>query len=86
MKKTRKHRYQIQNFNQVDFKQLAFDRFRSQADDPPVSLGAHVLNGKFGEGVVTSFGGRGSHAQVEVRFDQTGGKWLVWAFANLQAP
>ena len=64
--------------------QPAPNRFRSQADDLPVSLGARVAHGKFGEGVVTNFEGQGSHARVEVRFDNAGSKWLVWAYANLQ--
>jgi DNA helicase-2/ATP-dependent DNA helicase PcrA len=47
-------------------------------------LGQRVHHGKFGEGIVTNCEGQGSHARVEVRFDDAGSKWLVLAYANLQ--
>ncbi len=59
-------------------------RFRAEADELPVKLGARVVHAKFGEGVVTNFEGQGSHARVEVRFNEAGSKWLVWAYAKLQ--
>lgn len=51
----------------------------------PLRLGARVLHGKFGEGVVINYEGAGSSARVEVRFDDAGSKWLVLAYAKLQA-
>jgi len=53
-------------------------------DDFPLQLGDRVAHQKFGEGVVTSCEGNGSHARVEVQFDQSGNKWLVLAYANLE--
>ena len=53
-------------------------------DDFPLQLGDRVVHQKFGEGVVTNCEGNGSHARVEVQFDQAGNKWLVLAYANLQ--
>jgi DNA helicase-2/ATP-dependent DNA helicase PcrA len=39
---------------------------------------------KFGEGVVLMVEGQGSHARVQVNFENAGAKWLVVAYANLQ--
>ncbi|TNF37856.1 MAG: DNA helicase II, partial [Gammaproteobacteria bacterium] len=49
------------------------------------SIGQRVLHQKFGEGIVLNYEGQGSHARVEVNFDQAGSKWLVLSYANLQA-
>jgi DNA helicase-2/ATP-dependent DNA helicase PcrA len=48
-------------------------------------LGQRVMHAKFGEGVVTSSEGDGAHARVQVNFSDVGSKWLVIAYANLQA-
>jgi len=48
-------------------------------------LGSRVSHIKFGEGTVTSSEGDGAHARVQVNFDDTGSKWLVIAYANLQS-
>jgi len=47
-------------------------------------LGSRVTHAKFGEGIVTSSEGDGAHARVQVNFDDSGSKWLVIAYANLQ--
>ncbi len=49
------------------------------------SLGQRVQHPKFGEGVVLNAEGQGSSARVQVNFEQVGSKWLVVAYANLQA-
>ena len=47
-------------------------------------LGQRVAHRTFGEGVVLHLEGRGAHTRVQVNF--TGGaKWLVAAYAGLQA-
>jgi DNA helicase-2/ATP-dependent DNA helicase PcrA len=51
----------------------------------PFKLGQPVLHKKFGEGTVIAFEGQGEHTRVQVNFDQAGAKWLVLAYANLQA-
>ena len=51
----------------------------------PFALGQRVRHGKFGEGVVLSLEGDGAHARVHVNFAGTGAKWLVLAYANLEA-
>ena len=48
-------------------------------------LGQHVMHPTFGEGVVTHYEGRGSAARVQVNFASAGSKWLVLAYARLQA-
>ncbi len=50
---------------------------------PPLPLGANVRHATFGNGVVTDFEGNGTHARVQVNFDDAGSKWLVLAYANL---
>jgi len=48
-------------------------------------LGQRVTHAKFGEGVVLSYEGRGSHARVQINFKNGGSKWLVVQYANLEA-
>ena len=55
------------------------------ADRLPFALGQRVRHGKFGEGVVLSLEGDGAHARVHVNFAGAGAKWLVLAYANLEA-
>jgi DNA helicase-2/ATP-dependent DNA helicase PcrA len=49
-----------------------------------IALGQRVAHPKFGEGVVLSYEGAGSHARVQVNFERAGAKWLVLQFANLE--
>jgi DNA helicase-2/ATP-dependent DNA helicase PcrA len=48
-------------------------------------LGQHVRHPKFGEGVVLQCEGQGAQARVQVNFEGVGAKWLVVAYANLEA-
>ncbi len=48
-------------------------------------LGQRVRHARFGEGVVLDAEGQGASARVQVNFEQVGSKWLVVAYANLQA-
>ena len=50
-----------------------------------LKLGQRVMHNSFGEGIVLNYEGQGSHARVQVNFDQLGSKWLVLAYANLQS-
>jgi DNA helicase II / ATP-dependent DNA helicase PcrA len=50
-----------------------------------ISLGQRVAHKKFGEGTVTKFEGHGNHARVQVHFNDHGAKWLIVAYAKLQA-
>ncbi len=55
-----------------------------RGDDTGIQLGRRVRHGKFGEGVVLNLEGAGSHARVQVNFEESGSKWLVVAYANLE--
>ncbi|NGP53819.1 DNA helicase II [Thioalkalivibrio sp. XN8] len=58
-------------------------RFREEAPSG-IRLGQRVRHGQFGEGVVLSHEGHGSHARVQVNFEDAGPKWLVLAYARLE--
>jgi len=60
------------------------DRGHATLDVPVIQLGANVRHPTFGTGFVTDVEGSGSHARVQVNFEDTGSKWLVLAYANLQ--
>jgi DNA helicase-2/ATP-dependent DNA helicase PcrA len=51
----------------------------------PFRLGQAVMHPKFGEGTVLAFEGAGEHARVHVNFCDAGPKWLVVAYARLEA-
>ena len=67
-------------YNRKDFKEtkLEFE------DEIGISLGQRVLHKSFGEGVVLNYEGSGDSARVQINFDQTGTKWLVLSYANLE--
>ncbi len=46
-------------------------------------LGQRVRHSSFGEGIVVDAEGSGSHARVQVNFEDAGAKWLVLAYSNL---
>ena len=48
-------------------------------------LGQSVRHASFGEGVILSFDGEGERARVEIRFANSGTKWLMLGLAKLQA-
>jgi DNA helicase-2/ATP-dependent DNA helicase PcrA len=48
-------------------------------------LGQQVVHPKFGSGVVLSTEGSGNHARIQVNFESVGAKWLVLAYARLDA-
>ncbi len=56
-----------------------------QGQDWPFNLGQNVFHTKFGEGTIMAFEGAGEHTRVQVNFHTAGAKWLVLAYANLQA-
>jgi len=57
-------------------------------EESPVTgmrLGQRVRHGKFGEGIILDIEGQGTHARVQVNFEQQGPpKWLMLAYANLE--
>jgi len=48
------------------------------------ALGQRVRHQKFGEGTVLAFDGDGERTRIEVRFRESGTKWLMLTYANLQ--
>ncbi|HWM29404.1 MAG TPA: DNA helicase II [Woeseiaceae bacterium] len=46
-------------------------------------LGQRVRHSKFGDGVILNCEGQGAHARVQVNFENSGTKWLVLSYANL---
>ena len=49
-----------------------------------IRLGQRVRHKKFGDGVILNCEGQGTHARVEVNFENAGTKWLVLSYANLE--
>ncbi len=55
------------------------------AADTGLTLGQRVSHKSFGEGIVLHLEGRGENARVQVNFEADGIKWLVAAYAGLEA-
>jgi DNA helicase-2/ATP-dependent DNA helicase PcrA len=53
--------------------------------DAPFRLGQSVFHDKFGDGIVLNLEGDGASARVQVNFERVGAKWLMLAYARLQA-
>jgi DNA helicase-2/ATP-dependent DNA helicase PcrA len=53
--------------------------------DAPFKIGQTVHHSHFGSGTVLALEGDGKNARIQVRFNQHGAKWLVLAYAKLQA-
>ncbi|CAM3921193.1 DNA helicase II [Rheinheimera salexigens] len=71
-------------------KPTPFNRFSNQAshvafENTGFNLGQRVLHAKFGEGTVLNYEGTGAQSRIQVNFDQLGSKWLVTAYARLEA-
>ncbi|MBQ4839365.1 DNA helicase II [Pseudoalteromonas luteoviolacea] len=54
-------------------------------EDSDFNLGQRVLHAKFGAGNVLNYEGVGAQSRIQVNFDDVGTKWLVTAYARLQA-
>ena len=65
--------------------QPAYRQPESESDHGLFHLGQQVVHPKFGEGVVVNCEGQGAHARVQVNFAHEGAKWLVAAYARLEA-
>ncbi len=60
-------------------------RMAQATPDHGLSLGQRVHHNVFGEGTVLNYEGEGSQARIQVNFDSEGSKWLMMAYANLEA-
>ncbi len=54
-----------------------------QSNTSGMQVGQRVRHKKFGEGVVLDQEGSGKSARVQIKFESSGSKWLVLAYANL---
>ncbi|MGO1617389.1 MAG: DNA helicase II [Oceanisphaera sp.] len=61
------------------------DRVQDTFNETGFKLGQRVSHPKFGEGVVLNYEGAGNHSRVQVNFEGSGSKWLVTAYARLEA-
>lgn len=59
--------------------------YASDGHETGLALGQRVMHSVFGDGVVLNIEGQGDNARVQVNFDDEGSKWLVAAYANLEA-
>ena len=57
----------------------------AQAVQGELHFGQQVRHPKFGHGVVLNSEGSGAQARVQVNFEEVGKKWLVLAYARLEA-
>ncbi len=69
---------------QHDNNDKTFDQSITPKSDGQLSIGALVKHAKFGVGTVLNFEGRGDSARVQIKFKQTGTKWLISSYANLE--
>jgi DNA helicase-2/ATP-dependent DNA helicase PcrA len=60
-------------------------RLQDSPGESGLALGQRVQHRTFGEGVVLNLEGRGAHMRVQVNFASAGMKWLVAAYAGLEA-
>lgn len=72
------------NVSMPVYQSAPVNRF-AEENDTGISIGQAVKHGKFGVGIVLDHEGRGNSARVQVNFEDAGSKWLVLAYANLQA-
>ncbi|WP_304641925.1 DNA helicase II, partial [Pseudomonas sp.] len=60
--------------------------FQAEASESTgFALGQRVMHPLFGEGVVLNYEGNGAQARIQVNFDAEGSKWLMVAYAKLEA-
>ncbi|MBY6187495.1 DNA helicase II [Marinobacter hydrocarbonoclasticus] len=62
-----------------------FNQSEQRFNDTGFSLGQRVHHPKFGDGVIINYEGSGPQSRVQVAFDGMGVKWLVVAYARLEA-
>ena len=67
-------------YNRKDFNETKIEF----EDEIGIGLGQKVMHKKFGEGIILNYEGSGESARVQVNFSDSGTKWLVMAYANLE--
>ncbi len=56
-----------------------------KTNETGMAIGQNVAHAKFGDGIITDVEGAGSHARVQVNFNEAGNKWLVLSYAKLKS-
>ncbi len=56
-----------------------------KTNETGMAIGQNVSHAKFGDGIITDVEGAGSHARVQVNFNEAGNKWLVLSYAKLKS-
>ncbi len=69
---------------QSNYAREAKPRPAIKTNETGLSIGQGVSHAKFGDGVITDVEGAGSHARVQVSFNNVGSKWLVLSYAKLE--
>ncbi|HGY1013795.1 TPA: hypothetical protein ACNUUK_002077 [Aeromonas salmonicida subsp. smithia] len=64
---------------------VASDPRRIGGGSIPCPSWTWVLHPKFGEGIALNSEGVGQQSRVQIQFDDVGAKWLVAAYARLEA-
>ncbi|MCB1754997.1 MAG: DNA helicase II [Gammaproteobacteria bacterium] len=67
------------------YQPLRQNTITDDSGEESLRVGQMVQHAKFGTGVILGCEGQGSHARVQVNFEESGSKWLVLAYAKLQA-
>ncbi|EKE75892.1 DNA helicase II [Gallaecimonas xiamenensis] len=62
-----------------------YQKRQDQFNETGLSLGQRVRHAKFGDGIIINYEGTGPQSRVQVAFDDAGPKWLVVAYARLEA-
>ncbi len=62
-----------------------FNQAEQKFNETGFNLGQRVHHPKFGDGVIINYEGSGPQSRVQVAFDGQGVKWLVVAYARLEA-
>ncbi len=57
----------------------------SLQENSAYKLGQHISHGKFGEGVILQIEGAGAQQRVQIKFTDVGVKWLMLAYAKIEA-
>ena len=59
--------------------------FKDMANGSRYKLGQRIRHEKFGDGVVLQMEGEGAQERVQINFSEVGIKWLMLAYAKLEA-
>lgn len=76
-------RPKVNTYSNSNWQRETKPRLATRTNETGMSIGQRVAHAKFGEGIITDVEGAGSHARVQVNFDDEGSKWLVLSYANL---